>query len=212
MFSSVPAALESTHVTFDNTLLYDLATQRRATVQIVINAMASLLAILWTWSVCAAFNMAVRSFFAERRVSLDALRLYVSISRKAIDLNLPLRLLCVEALLWAIGMLPQWLWTGALTPQIRIVAHPHQMFAVKAGQGSYPFLQAYDPKAAISDYCWRSTQLNGTFSNCPSREKSGLIIQSLSTASTAAGEARNHSKLDNSGYSYVDRSYGVAPQ
>jgi hypothetical protein len=133
----------------------------------------------------------------------------MSISKRSLDWNLPPHLMILSAFLGTLGILPTWLWTGSLTPQLDVTTVVASGFGVKTRPGSYPFLQIYSPRAAISEFCDEIYQLNGTFSKCPSRQKSARFVESLASASVAANRTRNHLKLDGTGYMYEDRSYGV---
>jgi hypothetical protein len=209
ILSAVPAVLTLRNTKYTNPQFYGWTTQQRATMQVVVNVLATLLGFLWTWAVCACFNMAMRPFLSEKSFPLNTLRFYVSISRRTLDWNLPPRLAVLSFIFGILGVLPTWLWTGSLTPQASVTTILAPRFVAKTGLGSYPFLQAYDPRAAISEFCDEMYQLNGTFSKCPSRQKSGQFVESLASAFVAAGRTRNHPKLDNSGYMYENRSYGI---
>ena len=206
---SVLVILHWTHIAFDgHSSLYLFTTHHRATVQVVVNILASILGFIQTFAVFKAFNMTTRQTFAGKELTLNSLRFYVAISKNTWDLNLPLGLLIASAFVCLIAVLPTWFWTGALTPQIVTISQDASIWNIKTGQGSYPFL--YVPNTnVISEGCLRETLQNGTFTNCPAREHSGSIINDMGTASTFGGMARNHSKLDNSGYNSVNRSFGA---
>lgn len=119
---SALAVLLWTHSTFDgHSLLYSTATHHRATVQVVVNILASILGFIQTFAVFKAFNMRMRSMLAGRKLTLDVLRLQVSISKNTFDQNLPFGLLLVSAFVCAFALLPTSFWTGALTPQITTI-------------------------------------------------------------------------------------------
>lgn len=170
--------------------------------------MASIFAFAWTYSVCASINLTLRAVLAESHIPLTRLRVWASLSRRAPDMSLPWVLLLATGLFWAVGLLPTWLWTGALTPQIVSWRKYGSVSAPRVGNGSYPFLLFTNTSQNWINCHW-AVQSNGTFDLCPGRTQSGRIIDSISTASSSSGNARNHSKLDNSGYNYINRSYGV---
>lgn len=205
--SCVPAALDWSHTTFSsNSSLFNFSTNNRASLQVVVTILASIFAFFWTWSVGAVCDLVLRAFLSDRRLSIDQLRLWSSISTRAINFYLSTRLLLIPILVSGIYLLPAWLWTGAITPQVVTGTEKAYVQTVQVGTGSYPFLGDYDPVAAISYDCLQVSKFNSSFSNCPGRRQGGQILQSIGTASTVP---RNHSKLDNSGYQYLDRSYGV---
>jgi hypothetical protein len=182
ILSTVPAVLTWRNTRYTNPRVYDWATHQRATVQVVVSILASLLGLLWTWAVCACFNMAMHSFLSEKSFPLNTLGFYISISKRTLDWNLPPRLVVLSFIVGTLGVVPTWLWTGSLTPQADVTEILAPRFVAKTGLGSYPFLQVYDPRAAISEFCDEMYQLNGTFSKCPSRQKSGQFVESLASA------------------------------
>ncbi|KAF2166611.1 hypothetical protein M409DRAFT_23245 [Zasmidium cellare ATCC 36951] len=209
--SCVPAALDWSHTTFSSeSSLYKFSTQSRASVQVVVTILSSIFAFFWTWSLGSTCDLLLRSSLTDRALSIDQLRLCSAVSTRSINTYLSLRFLSIPILLSAIYLLPAWLWTGAITPQVVITGLENAYVRIpQFGEGSYPFLGDYDLKGAINQGCVQISKSNGSFSNCPARRQAGSILQSIGTASTAPGVPRNHSKLDNSGYQYLDRSYGV---
>ncbi|KAK4500339.1 hypothetical protein PRZ48_008528 [Zasmidium cellare] len=208
--SCIPAALDWSHTTFSSeSSLYKFSTQSRASVQVVVTIVSSVFAFFWTWSLGSVCDLLLRSSITDRRLSIDQLRLCSSVSTRSINTYLSFRYLLVPVVLSAIYLVPAWLWTGAITPQVVTGIENAYVRVAQVGQGSYSFLGDYDPKAAISAGCVQVSKFNSSFSNCPARRQAGAILQSIGTASTAPGVPRNHSKLDNSGYQYLDRSYGI---
>lgn len=209
--SAVPGSLQWTSKTYgSNTALYKWSIDDRAVLQVIIQIIAAILAFLWTYSVCLAFNLTLRPLLAERRISVSTLRLCATTSSKAFDLNLPLQLMLVSALVYGVTLLPSWFWTGALTPQIvsRTVELNGSLVAPNTGSGSYPFLQ--DPETnVISAGCRGAPQTNGSFTTCPGGTYPGHVIDSMGQVSNFEAGAWNHSKFDSSGYTYTNRSYGV---
>lgn len=118
IFSTVPAVLTWKNTIYTSPRFHVWTTQQRATVKVVVNVLASVLGLLWTWAVCTCFNMAMRSFLSEKSLPLNTLRFYVSISKRSLDWNLPPRLAFLSFIFGTLGVLPIWLWTGSLTPRV----------------------------------------------------------------------------------------------
>jgi hypothetical protein len=212
-FSATLAGLNWAHHTLpDTSVLYRVANDHRATVQVVVSILASILSFLWTYAVTTCLNLYLREFLSKRRTPLNHLRLYICMAGFSVKFILPAPLL-VLAILWVtFGSLPQWFWTGALTPQEVTIYIPSNISIPTTGgnNDSYAFLQPMAVKnPAVTPNCTLAPQNNGTFSSCPGIDFSGYIVDSMRTASTPPGVSRNHTKVDFTGYNYVNRSYGT---
>jgi len=58
-------------------------------------------------------------------------------------------------------------------------------------------------------YCNLTTNVLGTFSNCPGLRTPNGLLATISTASTPTGAIRNYTKNDNTQFAYIGRSYGM---
>ena len=193
----------------DSLGFFTLVTTHRVAVQVFIHIVSSALTLLWTYGVCSTINLITRSRFARRAVSIRTLRLWTLISQARISFSIPFTSLLVCSAFCAICILPAWLWTGALTPQLTTFTVISNITLPKTGTGAYPFLNPRPLDENFNFECWTKNQANGTFTSCPGLYQSGSLLQSASSATTIDGSLRNHSKYDNTEYRYVGRSYGV---
>jgi hypothetical protein len=207
--SLLPAVTGWTATTFDaESALYILVENYRSTVQVIVGILASILGFLWTYAACSTFNLVMRSQLHERRLSLNIFRLYVSFSRRAVDTALPSPLFLAASAIYVLGLLPTWLWTGALTPSVVEISLDGRKMIPRTGDGSYATLDQHFGNR-IADLCDDNVLDNGTFTNCPGITLAGRLLESIGSASSVAENERVHAKFDNSGYSYVKRSYGA---
>ena len=187
---------------------YELVVNQRVAVQVFIHVVSSILTVIWTYAVCSTINLITRTQFARRPRSVNTLRLWTLISQARLGPNLSLLNFIICAAFCAIAILPAWLWTGALTPQLVTTGMTGNATLPRIGNGAYPFLSPRGTQ--FFDFeCWVVNQSNGSFTSCPGVYQSGSILQSASSATTIDGSPRNHSKFDNTNFRYVGRSYGV---
>lgn len=154
----------------------------------------------------------MRVRLSGRKESMDALRLYTTISKQALDWNLSAGYILLSMNFMGVLVVQTWLWQGALTPDFNSVNKTADIATVRTGPGSYEFGDFMHVPADGGIYvnCTRVTQTNGTFVNCPGRELAGGIVDAISNAGAVDGVPRNHSKPDNSGYTFLGRSHGIA--
>lgn len=188
--------------------LFEVVSQYRNSVQVVISIIAAMLGLVWAYPVGLTVNLVLRGFIHKRIISIDSLRLYTSLSNRAIDTTLSPRNIIIAALFFILCRLPAVLWTGALTPSTIVVDALGSVMVPMTGPDSYQILP-HSETNVVSVGCQHFQQTNGTFTTCPGTLSSGRLMDSLSSASTISGQARNHSKVDKSGFTYFGRSYGV---
>jgi len=78
----------------------------------------------------------------------------------------------------------------------------------KTGTGSYEVLPHF-PGNVINLPCTDHWLVDTFYTNCPGWRQPGRILDSIATASMPSKVARNNAKPDNSGFAYVNRSFGV---
>lgn len=193
-----------------STKLFNVVSNDRGTVQVVVQVISQLLGSISTLAVCLALNYHTRSLLARKRdLSLNSLRLWAGLSRAQIAANLPFSAQLGTLIFWVTTFVPSALWAGALTPQDCLQDRSNSLAVPLTGEGSYSFLQPRDPSKSIEIECWVTQQLNGTFTNCPTEHYADSLVSSASSATSPDGSARNHSKFDNTRFRYSGRSYGA---
>ena len=79
---------------------YGLVLHQRVAVQVFVNVLASVLAILWSYSICTVMNWTMRRWASFYEISLNKLRVFTLLSQARLDTMLPKRLYAVCALFW----------------------------------------------------------------------------------------------------------------
>lgn len=179
------------------------------TVQVFVGILAAALGFTWLYSVSSAFNRATRIGLVNTRVvTLDTLRLSIAVSNRTVDWNLPVSRLIISLLWWTLTLVPIRLWTGALTPQITSMEQVNSTLVPATGelnQTLYPMLTSYDPATFIQ----LVPEARAVFTNYPGELFSDKLLGSMSAATASNGALTNHTKWDNSSYSWQGRSYGA---
>lgn len=191
-------------------LLYHWAIHYRAQTQVVIHVLTTLLSLPWVFGLCSTLNLYVRSYLQRKSLPLLTARLWTAASQGRLQWNLPWRNLLIGILWFVITLLPSWLWTGALTPQLTMRASSMPVVVMSGGPGAWPLAQGYSGLSRQD--CPQSAHSADNFGSstfCPGIHTPGALLDSIGSAITANGSPRNHTKADTTGFSYFGRSYGV---
>jgi hypothetical protein len=98
--------------------LYDSVSESRATVQLVVQILATLLALLQTYVVSSIIRFRTNIFLESNGLQLDTIKLFEALWVLRLDLELPLHyglLACIYILL---AQAPVAIWTASLTPVV----------------------------------------------------------------------------------------------
>ena len=140
--------------------------------------------------------------------TLERLKWWKALAAYEIDRSLPFISYLPMLVLWALALLPNFLWTGALTPNL--LTHNITL------QIDVPFYPP-DPDGQSWNATWTPIAPHnlirspwGSFSYTPAYDRGGSMIN------TAAGViadkdtlGRSRPRSDKTGYTYTNRSYGV---
>ena len=97
-------------------MFYSFVKSNQATMQIMVQVISHILAMLQVSSICAVLNLSTRYRSLHRSTSLQDLCLWIALSTARIDLNLPTPHLLTASAFVAATLLPGALWAGALSP------------------------------------------------------------------------------------------------
>ena len=156
-------------------------------------------------------NLSFRLHSAQRSYSLGTWKYANAITGKRFIFGLPYRRQVTLVLFLAITLTPAALWAGALTPTG--AATTQQYDIDMATQATYWL--ANGARKDLPDMPGSNgtvNNVNGVFSFRPEFDIQSSLLASASTASaenTRNGISTLHAKLDKTGFSYHDRSYGV---
>ena len=178
-----------------------MVTRNRDTVAICVQILAAIFGMLQTWVICSLTNKANR-LRLRQSTTLHEMSMWMAISIPRVDFSLPwsMTLLCISVLV--ITNLFAAVWAGALTPltdQTRGVSAAITLPAYSNVTKGWRY-----ENANINQRCRREKRI----SNCAVLDSTGLMIQSLRTATSVDGPSI-HNRIDNAKWSYAGRSFGV---
>ena len=187
--------------------LYDFVDNNRASTQIVVQLLSNVFTFFQVTTLCTLVNRATRLRFNRTKVSLNNLRFWSHLCAPSISWRLPLEYLLPLLLSMGVAVIPSALWAGALSP----------VTASKTCTSSV-MIPSYDNTSLIHEYpsefenVAQSSEVRnskGVFSYSVGITMEGALLSTASSATTVDGSPRKHAKLDNSGFTYIGRSYGV---
>ncbi|OCK79443.1 hypothetical protein K432DRAFT_455416 [Lepidopterella palustris CBS 459.81] len=202
--SALLLAADSHHWTVAGHIFY-VVTSHRASVGLAVQLLSGILGLLHVTAVCRLINYATRLRFNKSVVTLDVLRAWVDMSIPRLDWDLPLRFFFPVLIIVSFGLVPSALWAGAITP-------------ILTGDTTVGTLQlpSYANIFLIKEYPSELTQggpslrnQQGFFTYNVGTQLIGDILSSAASATTIDNSVRQHSKFDNTQFSYIGRSYGV---
>ncbi|RAL09770.1 uncharacterized protein BO97DRAFT_395817 [Aspergillus homomorphus CBS 101889] len=185
--------------------LYGLINEYRTSVQTGVQALATLLSTVQLLLICRLINQATRIRFAQHPTQLTNLSFWASLSTPAVNWTLPPVLVVVTFLLANLSAVLSALWTGALTPTATTTTHLHPLRI--PSYTNTTFITEYPSQIDRTGPTARTN--SGYFTYSVGLGQLTALISSANTASTVDGSARVHAKLDNTGYAYRGRSFGV---
>ena len=185
--------------------LLSFATDDRATVQIIVSVLSSILSTLNVYTVTRLLGFATRVHLVRRSLSLDKLRLVSAITTRTIASDQPVQMLLLSTIVLLLFAVPNYLWTGALTP----VSTTATVIA-----GNALMIPNYSPFSNNTwnysgrDPCDSVVNEMGIFNNCPIDVLQSRLLSHAAQASS--NSTQTYPKLDNTHYAIIGRSYGVA--
>ncbi|KAJ5403903.1 hypothetical protein N7509_003774 [Penicillium cosmopolitanum] len=182
-----------------------LVDQYRTSVQTAVQAIAAVLAAIEVFVLCRLINLATRIWFTRASVSLNTLSFWSALSTPTINWSLPFRMVTITVVLSNLSAVISALWTGALTPANTTSIQNTTVLVPDWSNLSY--IQEYPSEVDKTGLTIRNTK--GYFTYSVGISMLGSLLSSVNSASPVDGGIRNHVKLDNTGYSYHGRSYGV---
>lgn len=215
-----------THKTFGGRF-HDTIITGRATVQIFVQVISHLLSLIQVFALLWLFKLYTIEWIRRGPVALDCLKWWNSVSTLQLDRSLPWHFLlsliiliskCPVMLLvgWqcytnvyflpGLSFVPGAFWAGAITPIVTTET-------IK-GNFSIPYY-GLDPQSlfwnqSIGASTSNVTRLSsGSFSYSPVRTILGSMLDSAAAATAPTANNQTHRKLDNTGYTFQGRSFGV---
>ena len=95
--------------------LYRRVSTERASIQIVVQILSTLLGALQVTAICTLINLATRSRLSQSPATLDGFRLWFNLCIPHVEWTLPLHLLFPLLCFVALSYIPAALWAGAIS-------------------------------------------------------------------------------------------------
>ncbi|KAK2769906.1 hypothetical protein CKAH01_14921 [Colletotrichum kahawae] len=184
--------------------LHGTIEKNRAITQVAVQVISSILALLHLFVIGKLLQWMLRLHLTTKPMSLEALQFWTSMLAQQWRPTLRWRFLLPLAVFILICLGPAALWVGALTP----------VTAEGSREASLSLPSYGNTEILLSNWTQRlglqSTRTpRGFFTYNVGELSTGKIIETAASATTVDGSARRHSKMDNTGYFYNGRSYGV---
>ena len=180
--------------------------RNRAPVQAYVQIISNVLGFLQASAITALVNQATRISFSRTNASLDRLKFWIHVCVQTWTWHLPTKFTLALFAILMVKWNPSVIWAGAISPvNIQYKGLPGTLLVPSYGNVS--LIQEYPPGFSNEGLEVRTSK--GIFSYSVGITLEGGLLSSASTATTIDGSVRNHTKLDNSGFVYEGRSYGV---
>lgn len=187
--------------------LYDFVSANRATTQIIVQVIASVLGALHLYVLTSLINFFTRLRLQMSPMKLDTIKLWTAASSLRMDWRLPLGSWPILCAFLIVALIPPALWAGAVTPVVT--------YKIVSSSIAIP-VYASDPSGLYWNRTWdpfRDANITrndkGTFSYVPGVAIQGIILNNAASATSTNGSLQEHRKNDASRLSYSGRSYGV---
>ncbi|GFF54514.1 hypothetical protein IFM46972_10041 [Aspergillus udagawae] len=185
--------------------LYGLVDEYRTSIQTAVQIVSTILSTIQIFALCRLINWATRILFRKWPTSLNVLGLWSAMSTPSINWALPLWMIVLSIVMVNLSAVISALWTGALTPANSVAFNSTTLMV--PDWSNTTLIKEYPSEIDQTGPTIRNTK--GYFTYSVGMGLLTPLVASASTATTVDGSIRSHNKLDNSGYTYHGRSYGV---
>lgn len=173
--------------------------------QLVIHLVSNLLALISLDVLTRLINSATRIHWQKNVIAVHTLRLWNALCVRGWNSSLPMHHLLVLFLYITATATPSAIWTGALTP-----------VATRVMKTTTALVPAYRNASNIREFASEIDRegpilrtSKGLFAYSVGLQLQGSLLDAASSATPIGGLTRVHKKLDESGFTYVGRSYGM---
>lgn len=185
---------------------YDGMVDNRASAQIIVQLLSNVLALYQVTAMCTLINRATRLRFNRTTASIDELQFWSYLCTLSMSWRLPFRYFLPLVLFISLTLVPSALWVGALSPIFVTTTHISSVL-VPSYENASPIREYPSEFENISTTQVRNTK--GVFTYRVGITMEGALLSTAASATTVDGSLRRHVKLDDTGFTYIGRSYGV---
>lgn len=182
-----------------------IAQAHRATIQLIIQVISHILGWAQILVICRLINLELRLKFNHAPLTLNALQMWSDLTVPRLNLGLPFKYFVLLLGFAIFSILPSSLWAGSLTPVIATTIYQSSLLIPNYANVS--LIKEYPSEIGASGPFVRNRQ--GLFTYNVGIQLAGQLLSSASAATPPDNSERLHGKLDNSGFTYINRSYGV---
>ncbi|KAH7471173.1 hypothetical protein FOMA001_g13645 [Fusarium oxysporum f. sp. matthiolae] len=198
---------------FSNDKLVHFIRDHRTYISIVVQILSTLLALCQTYVVTSLVNVAANAklVLPDPPLKLDTLKLLQAIAAKSPILEWENKRALMMSLAFVLLLqIPAALWAGSITPTISDLTNDMPIKVPDFDQATSKFWASQcAPAHSCDDGLLGDTQDLGTFSFVNWKTRAGLLLNSVSQASSRNSSIATYQKLDGTGFVYRGRPYGV---
>jgi hypothetical protein len=190
---------------------YDWISANRATTQLIVQTLASLLGLALVATVRSMANFWARNWLTRRPMLLDTVAFFSSVTTSQINWSLRGIRLPVLLLTALVALVPAAVWAGAITPILTVLTGQTPL--------SIPTARWTNATSNLwNNNNWYTYQIQGgprvyselgVFSYAYHSDRFSYFINDGSTATNTTGSPQRFPKSDNTNFTYYGRSYGM---
>lgn len=186
---------------------YTTLIEYRSSVQIAVQLVSALLGFLEVSVVCRLINLATRIRLCKQGATLNAIYAWSSLSLPRVGWELPFAYLFPILIFVIAALIPSALWAGAITPvQTTKNVASQSPILIPRFRATENIIE-FPSEIGSSGPDLRDAR--GYFTFSPGVKLQGSLLATAASATIVDGSPRQHSKLDNSHYTYHGRSFGI---
>ena len=193
---------------FTDDTFYSFVANHRSSTQAILSLFTGGFKILQIYLLRSMINLEAKTqLLASLPPTQERLKWWKALAAYKIDRSLPLISYLPMLVVWALALLPNFLWTGALTPNLLPRDIPLNI--------DVPFYPP-DPDGQSWNATWTPSASHdvlrspwGTFSYTPAYDRGGSMINTAAGFIADKDTLGTRPRSDKTGYTYTTRSYGV---
>lgn len=188
--------------------LYWIVIAHRPSVQLVVQILSNILALIYSSALCMLINYASRIYWnLKGPVRLGVLRFWSNMCAQRMDFDFPTWPMVILMTFIGLSSVQSALWAGALTPVATKVLHETNVTVPSYNNTS--LIREYASEVgADAPLDVRGTK--GYFTYKVGVSLTGDLLRAAASATPVDHQPRKHQKGDNSLFTYIGRSYGIA--
>ncbi|KAH7148939.1 hypothetical protein EDB81DRAFT_883333 [Dactylonectria macrodidyma] len=182
----------------------------RTYVQITVQIISTIVGGSQVFIINSIITFSTNIRLSSRPTTLDTLQLRHAATVGMLGVDLPRSKILLSLFWLGVIQVPSLLWTGSITPVVTTSDFSTTFQIPDYNESTYAFWGRQCPPAVPCDDLLGTTSELGTFTYVAWKTLTGLLVNSVEQASSHDASTPQYQKLDNTGFTYHGRSYGVA--